>query len=340
MSYEPDFSQLLRVLRRERPGRPTLFEFFHNDRLYERVTGRPPPAEAVANQLWRVAAFQSMGYDYCTLASWLLDWGFTGPARDKGASVSLNHGGVITGEASLAAYSWPDPNDLDLRLLDAVGEQLPSGMPLIAMSPGGVQENAIKLVGFEELVFALADEEDWVEEVFSRVGHCLLAYYERLVDHPAIGAVIVNDDWGFAQGPMLGVEQLRQHVFPWHQRIVARIHAAGKPAILHSCGNFLPVIDAIIDELGYDARHSYEDNIVPVEEAYERFGDRIAILGGIDVDFVCRADPAAITERARAMLERSAERGGYALGTGNSVPDYVPDEQILALLAARELIDV
>jgi uroporphyrinogen decarboxylase len=34
------------------------------------------------------------------------------------------------------------------------------------------------------------------------------------------------------------------------------------------------------------------------------------------------------------MLERASERGGFALGTGNSVPEYVPDENFFALIRA------
>jgi uroporphyrinogen decarboxylase len=34
------------------------------------------------------------------------------------------------------------------------------------------------------------------------------------------------------------------------------------------------------------------------------------------------------------MLERSASRGGYALGTGNSVPKYIPDEHYFAMISA------
>ncbi len=74
--------------------------------------------------------------------------------------------------------------------------------------------------------------------------------------------------------------------------------------------------------------------MIPVEEAYERWHDRFAILGGIDVDFVCRSTPEQVYTRCRAMLERTAGRGGYALGTGNSVPSYVPDEQYFAILRA------
>lgn len=52
------------------------------------------------------------------------------------------------------------------------------------------------------------------------------------------------------------------------------------------------------------------------------------------MDFVCRADPQAVYTRAKAMLERTSERGAYALGTGNSVPEYVPDEGYFAMIRA------
>ncbi len=133
---------------------------------------------------------------------------------------------------------------------------------------------------------------------------------------------------------MLSPDDLRRYVFPWHKKIVEIIHAAEKPAILHSCGNLVLVMDDIIDDLKYDGKHSYQDNIIPVEDAYEKFGSRIAILGGIDLDFVCRAKPEEIKRRSKDMLKRTEERGGYALGTGNSVPDYVPDENYFAMISA------
>jgi hypothetical protein len=34
------------------------------------------------------------------------------------------------------------------------------------------------------------------------------------------------------------------------------------------------------------------------------------------------------------MLRRTERRGGYALGSGNSIPDYVPDQGFLAMVSA------
>jgi uroporphyrinogen decarboxylase len=246
----------------------------------------------------------------------------------------MDEGALISDRASFEAYPWPDPEAADYSRLDLLAARVPPGMKLIVFGPNGVLENVMALVGYEHLSYMLADDPALAQEVFDAVGARMLRYYQICAPHPAVGALISNDDWGFATQTMLAPDDMRRYVFPWHRRIVQTIHAQGKPAILHSCGQLASIMDEIIDDLGYDAKHSYEDKICPVEEAYERWGRRIAILGGIDLDFVCRSTPAQITARCQAMLDRAATRGGYALGTGNSVPEYVPHENYLAMIAA------
>ena len=147
-----------------------------------------------------------------------------------------------------------------------------------------------------------------------------------------MGACIGNDDWGFKNQTMLSPDDMRRYVLPWHADLVKVIHDAGKPAVLHSCGNLEAVMDDVIDDIGYDGKHSYEDTIMPVEEAYERWGQRIAILGGIDVDFLVRHSLADVRERAQGLLSMSADRGSYGLGSGNSIPSYVPQDKYLAMI--------
>jgi uroporphyrinogen decarboxylase len=274
-----------------------------------------------------------LGYDYVTV----LGSGFSFPLKpqtEHGASRSMNDTAMIADRKSFEAYPWPDPDGCDYRQLDVLQGDLPAGMKLIAWGAGGVLENAMALLGFENLCLLLADDPELVRQTIDAVGSRFLRYYEICAAHPAVGALVSNDDWGFNSQLMLPPDTMRQYVFPWHRRIVEVIHAAGKPAILHSCGNLEMVMDDVIDDLKYDAKHSFEDKIIPVEEAYERWGRRIAILGGLDLDFVCRRTPAEIRQRAAAMLERSAKRGGYALGTGNSVPEYVPEENYFAMIGA------
>jgi uroporphyrinogen decarboxylase len=331
---EPCFDNLLKVLRREKPSRPTLFEFFLNIPLYEHLLGFELEKESaiLSDAKNAILAYHTAGYDY----TMIFGSEFSFPAGEVTAkrSHSLNDGAVIENWESFRGYDWPDPESFDYTRLKTCEPDLPEGMKVIVCGPGGVLENAIRLVGYENLCFMLADDVDLVEAIFTEVGRRLLRYYELCAPYDSVGAIMSNDDWGFNTQTMISPADLRKYVFPWHKKIVEVAHQYGKPAMLHSCGQLEEVMEDIIEDMKYDGKHSYEDKIEPVEDAYERWGGRIAILGGIDLDFICRETPKVVRKRAIAMLERTKGRGGYALGTGNSVPDYVPWENYFAMLSA------
>ncbi len=328
----PDFENLLAVLRCDVPSRPTLFEFFHNDPLYRRLTKRLGVAADAPGWLVRLLSFGVLGYDYATLD--VPNFAFRCNRDAYGQStVSLNQGAVISDRKSFDAYEWPDPSAADYAHLDRAAEHLLDGMKMIIPGPGGVLENVIQLVGYESLCFMLVEDEQLVFDVFEQVGARLVDFYARVSPHPQVGACISNDDWGFNSQTMLSPKDMRRFVFPWHKRIVETIHAFGKPAILHSCGCYDQVIEDVIEDMKFDGRHSYEDNIKPIEQAYDELQGRIAVLGGIDVGFICRHSPEEVYERSRAMLHKGA-LGGFALGTGNSVPEYLPDEGFMAMVRA------
>ena len=93
-------------------------------------------------------------------------------------------------------------------------------------------------------------------------------------------------------------------------------------------------MDVLTDDLKYDGKHSYEDNIMKVEDAWKEYHDRIAILGGIDVNFIITKSEKDVYRRSREMLELTADEGSFALGTGNSVPEYLPMEKYFTMLRA------
>ncbi|MFW5863965.1 MAG: uroporphyrinogen decarboxylase family protein [bacterium] len=332
---EPDFGELLKVLRREKPSRPVLYELYINNPIYALASG-----EAWSDDLPRLQqagliakAYKRLGYDYAN--PWrITDFRFPSGERNTGHTISQNEGAIITDQAAFEDYRWPDPEKArfidDKDLLD----QLPAGMKFLTFGPGGLVENAVSLAGFENLCMMLMMEPDLARAIFDSIGERLVKLYTIFAQYESLGALVVTDDWGFKSQTFLSPPQMREFVIPWHRKIVAAIHAQGKPAILHSCGNPEGVMDDVIDTIGYDARHSYEDAIIPVEKAWDRWGDRIAILGGIDVDFISTATPEAIHKRCTAMLERTAEKGGYALGTGNSIPEYIPRENYFAMITA------
>ncbi|MBE0698402.1 MAG: hypothetical protein IH586_15915 [Anaerolineaceae bacterium] len=333
---EPDFKNLLAVLNRQIPTRPTLFEFFLNDPLYERLA--PGFADCAGDPQARIEAIiranYRVGYDFTNIL--IPNFSFTNHLvmRKRDRSVSMDEGSVLHTRAEFDSITWPDPDQADYEILTRVKGALPEGMQFIVYGPGGVLENVVELVGYEASCIMIHDDPALAQDIFGEVGSRLVRYYERAVRYDCVCACISNDDWGFKTQTMFSPKDMRKFVFPWHKKIVETVHAAGKPVILHSCGHFQRIIGDVIDEMGYDGRHSYEDSILPVETFYEQYHQRIAVLGGIDLDYVCRETPDAVYQRSKAMLKRSETRGSFALGTGNSVPYYVPDENFFAMIQA------
>jgi len=329
----PDFSNLAAVLAKQVPARPTLFEFFLNGPLYRRLAGTDAIPGDVASFRLVCAAFRQAGYDYVTFRP--PQFCFPAGPHERNQTISLNDGVLISNRAAFEQYTWIEPDACtDYDLLEQAAAWLPEGMKIVLHCPGGVLENVIRLCGYDNLCFMLADDPQLAKEIFDAIGSRLLRYVELGCQYDAVGAAISNDDWGFKTQPMLSPADLRTYVFPWHQRIVAAAHAAGKPAILHSCGNASEIMEDIIGTMRFDGKHSFEDAIQPIEAAYDQYQGRVALLGGIDVDYVIRAAPDAVYRRSREMLERSATVGAYALGTGNSVPEYVPVENYCAMIWA------
>jgi len=149
-----------------------------------------------------------------------------------------------------------------------------------------------------------------------------------------------SDDMGFKTGTLIGPDDLREFVMPSHKISAEITHNHGKPYLLHSCGNLSDIMDDLINDVHIDAKHSFEDTIEHVTDAKSRYGNKIALLGGIDVDFLCNANEKDIRERVRKTLEICMPGGGYCLGTGNSVANYIPLDNYLIMLDEGRRFDV
>jgi len=321
---------------RKKPSRPTLFEYFMCDEMYDALTSHIPydKSDVLFPYKKIIDAYRIAGYDYATIQGSDFHFESERHLKDGKKSISANEGAIITDRESFEKYDWPDPESYDYSRLEKLNKYLPEGMKIIAADASGILEVVITLVGYDNLCYMLIEDTELVQDIFDEVGSRMVRYHEICAGFDSVGGTIFGDDWGFNSQTMFSPNDLRKYLFPWHIKQVEAVHAAGKKAILHSCGNLQAVFDDIIDDIKYDAKHSYEDKILPVEEAYDKYGSRIAIVGGLDVDFICRSTPEEVYNRAAAMFGKTSVRGGYALGSGNSIPYYVPEKNYLAMIAA------
>jgi uroporphyrinogen decarboxylase len=329
----PDFDQFLKVLlRKGRPGHLPFYEHIASPGFMARRLGKPPAALTPENpDFWRlyVDFWLDLGFDCIPLE---IPLNCPLPKADRKASHHSEAYAVIHSLEDFEAYPWPEETDpIDFRPFEIVGRLIPDGVKIVGGVCMGPYEWVSNMMGVVGMAYALADRPELVEGMFDRIGSLIVSADQRLAAMDAVGALRQGDDLGYKTATFLSPADLRRLVFPAYRRMVEAAHAQGKPFVLHSCGNLAEVHDDLV-EMAIDAKHSFEETILPVEDFKERYGDRITPLGGLDVDLICRGTEPEIRAYTRRKIERCFSDGYWALGTGNSLTDYMPVEHYLIVL--------
>lgn len=329
----PDFSRLRdAILREGRSDRLPFLELFADLEIVEAVLGRSWKSDKD-----KVEFYYRLGYDSVSVGDGLY---FPSPRTAATNTSEQAYGDrhwvtddicPIQTREGFERYEWPDPEQLTTEHIEQTSKLLPEGMGMLVQS-SGILENVMWLMGYTGLAAALYDDPALVQDMFDAVGNRVYRAIEKIIDCPEIGGIFFGEDMGFKTATMIAPDHLRKYHFPHLRRVVELVHKHGKFFVLHSCGNLEAIMDDLIDYVGIDARHSYEDAIMPVADFKRRYGHRLAVVGGIDIDLLARADVDTVRAYVRKVLEECVPGGGYALGTGNSVTNYIKVENYLAML--------
>jgi uroporphyrinogen decarboxylase len=343
MAFTPDYRHFEAVMRNTRPARLPLYEHIVSPVIMERVLDTSFAADVMAGgdlahffseycRFFREMEYDVVSYECCI--------GGTVP----GASALCGGKGQIQTRADFEAFpwaEWPERFWADAApRFDALVDALPPGMQAVGGIGNGVFELAESLVGLEYLPLMQVDDPDLYRDLFRSIGNVMAEIWSGFM--PRYGAHFVacrfGDDLGFKSSLLTNPATVREHILPQYARVIDIVHEGGGRFLWHSCGCIFEIMEDVI-ALGIDAKHSNEDAIAPFERWIELYGDRISLLGGFDMDFLCSQDEEDVYRTVRAQGRRFRDMArGYALGSGNSIPEYVPIANYLAMLrAARDL---
>lgn len=342
---EPDADRLFQVLfRKGEPDRVPLFEIHIDNEIKQAVLGErivpvePGDQEALQAYLRQQIRFwYETGYD---VVPCFLNLGFQARRRVGEDTAIFSRGqrgwreegrSMILSEQDLAAYPWPEPGRFNRAEFEFLAENLPPGMTLLAVVAGAL-EHACDIMGTETMMISAAERPELVAEVCRRVTDHLVRCFRALTEIPAAKIFCVGDDWGHKRGCFLSPPDVREYLVPCVKQVCDLAHETGRAFVFHACGEMHAMMDVLIDEVGIDAKHSFEEEALPVREFKRRWGHRVATLGGVDVDRLCRWEVEDLRAYVRSVLEDCAPGGGFAIGSGNSVTNYCPRDNYLAML--------
>jgi uroporphyrinogen decarboxylase len=325
-----------------KPDRVPLWELWVDPAVQGAFIGREIQSAADVAEFWI-----SAGYDHIPVSAGMIAVGGVGSGdatqiaqhtysvySDEAQDMkwAAEHEGVITSHEELDAYAWPSVDDLDLSHLEEIGQCLPDHMKIICVT-GKIYTSVWMLMGYETMVFALREQPDLVARMFEKVGPLQIEISKRAAQLDCVGAVWMSDDIAYTESLLVRPEVLREHLFPWYRELGSFMAELGKPYIYHSDGRLWEVLPDILD-CGFNALHPIEPKAMDSRELKKAIGDRLCLLGNIELDTLSRGTPEQVRELVRRNIEDLASDGGYCPGSSNSVTNYVPLENYKAMIEA------
>ncbi len=343
MNPDPDFNRVRTALLLGQPDRVPLAEVGVEPNIKEAFLEKKITSLKDEVEFWVMA-----GYDYVllgrNLVTSLLPGVYRGrPYKSKRDESSqqkslinrgsgINHierwaatgSGVISNMREFEEYPWPDPYEADYSEFEEIDKYLPKGMKVIT-SLAGVYQYTWMIMGFETFAFALIDNIELVKRIFNRMGEIRIAVFEQILSKCRhIGAVWLQDDLAYESGLMMRPEIYRKYVFPWYREIGDICKKRHLPLLFHSDGSFWELLDDLLD-IGVNAIHPIEPKGMGanIRILKEEFGNKICLIGGVDLDILSRGTPEETTNETIKRIKEIAPRGGYILGSSNTISEFV-----------------
>jgi len=346
MYFEPDYRHVVAAATNRKPARMPIYEHIVSPEIMGRVLGVElhypglndgesafRDFHARACQFWKEMTYDTVSFEG-TIVEVLPDHG----------AILGGRPGPIQSRADFERYPFDEIPDLYWRHwephFNALAKELPAGMKVVGGCGNGVFEISEDLVGYEYLCLLMFDDPALFAELYVTIGNLMTKLWSRMIERYGFMFAVcrMGDDLGYRTSTLLAPTTIVEHVLPQYARIISLVHGTGKPFLLHSCGNIFSVMDEIL-KTGINAKHSNEDQIAPFGRWIEIYGDRIGLFGGIDLNLLCTQDRKTVFEEVvRQGREFRIQAKGYALGSGNSIPEYVPVENYLALIEAANEI--
>lgn len=221
----------------------------------------------------------------------------------------------------------PDPDDESLyRPAEAFLARYKGDLAAIGTIRSG-PSNTYLSMGIELFCINIISEPDFVREVLWRFSNWTRKVAGNMLEL-GFDLYWIPDDIGFGSAPMISREHFHEFCVPVMQNV---IEVLDRPVVYHSDGNILPLMDDILD-LGVAGIANFEPGPMDIEEIKKRYGDRVTLIGNIDLHYtLTEGTPEETKDEVRRRIEALSPGGRYILASANSLPNYVKPGNVKAM---------
>lgn len=242
---------------------------------------------------------------------------------------------------ALKQYRWPDPHDPGrtdgLRERAKMLSEKTDYAIVLDTTGWGVFEQGWALRGFENFYADIAAEPKFAEALIQDVADYQIALYDHVLAEvgPYVHVVMVGEDLGSQNGPLISPETYRKLIKPAEKRVWQFIKSKTEAQLfLHSCGSVRAFIPDLI-ELGVDILNPVQVSArgMDPKELKAEFGRDLTFWGGgCDTQAVLSfGTPAEVEKEVRRRITELAPGGGFVFNQIHNVQPQVPAENIVRM---------
>jgi len=249
-----------------------------------------------------------------------------------------------TSVTEIEAYQMPEISVDEMAWMASQVKDLAKGNDkvLVLRSKARILEVGQNLRGWDRFMMDLLVEPKLADAILEKALQHHLANLEAMFTAvgQAIDVVMVADDLGGQNGPLLSPKLYRQKIKPYHQKMFEFIkRRTGLPIFLHCCGSIYPLISDLI-EIGVDILNPVQFSAQDMDAARlkREFGQDLTFWGGgADTQQVLpNGSPEEVRQHVRQQIEIFAPQGGYVFNPVHNIQPNVPPENILAMYEAAQ----
>jgi uroporphyrinogen decarboxylase len=181
-----------------------------------------------------------------------------------------------------------------------------------------------RYVASPQLLKAVIMESEWVKDMCWTDAKLTMAMCDLMMKAGIkFDGAFLFCDLGYRGGTFFSPKHYEDQLHPVFKELCKYFHSHGMYVLLHSCGNVKEFIPYFIEE-GIDCLQPLEVkagmNLIQLKEKY---GDKICLMGGIDVRLMALDDPKPIEKEIKEKITVAKEGGGYIYHSDHSIPKNI-----------------
>jgi uroporphyrinogen decarboxylase len=246
-------------------------------------------------------------------------------------------GHPIKAREDLERFRVPDPRrDPLLKAVRRTVRRF-KGRRAILMLGRAVFATSWNLYGLERLLESYILDPEMAESI----GRLAVDYnreLHRLAIREGVDLIVLGDDYAHKTGTIMSPAHFRRFILPGLTQVVQDIKEAGGLCVKHTDGNIWAILEDLV-ATGIDGIGPLEPAAaMDLREVKRSVGDRVCVVGNVDVDLLCRGTVEQVRRATRELIAAVSPGGGHILSSGNSITSAVRPENFRAMLETARLV--